>query len=728
MRFVLALCLALSLPLVSIAPGVAQDLPDSRIREIARSALSELPSLSVAVGRDGEVLWADAFGLASLDPERASTSSTRYRVYSVSKPWTAAAGLRLAGAGRLDPNAPIDVAGFPDKGAPITAYELATHTAGIRHYRDGEAVMDRECDTVDEAVAIFAEDSLRFAPGTDRAYSTWGYVLLGAVLEDAAGAPFDAVLRRQVLDPAGMTATVHAGDAADGSAAAYERGPDGGFRDVTGTTDPSCKWGGGGYLSTAADLARFPLAVLSGRLLPPSAAGLLFEDEASPHRTGGSGPGGTAHVRTDLESGLVVALATNVGGALGTIADLADRIAKAAEPAAEASPMDRLARRLAERVPAWLEETGEPGLAVALVEDCRIVGTMTWGVADRRSDRPVEAGTVFNVGSISKTLTAWGVMRLAEEGAIDLDAPVGRYLQKWKPAGGGFDPEGVTVRRLLSHTGGINVPSVSGVGPGEPLPSLLDELERGRPALGIEPVRIASEPGSAFAYSGGGYLILQRMIEEVTGRPFAEWMEEAVLDPLGMESSAYGLDPVLEARAATPYAVDGSAYALRRFPGLAAAGLWSTADDMARFVAAHCVSPKGEKPGRDVISPEALRTMWTPSPPAERYGLGYQVFPPLGDHAVVAHSGSNFGWKADFIVFPDLGTGIVALSNVDEGKTRMAALEAFREAMVTAAKSGVLGTARRPDRGDTESGAGDRAARPRVAPRAAPDTAAASPR
>lgn len=318
--------------LVFARPAAAQSLPEGRIRAIARSALGEVPGLVVAVGRGGEVLWTGAYGRASLEPDRPATPATRFRVYSVAKPWTAAAGLRLAAEGRLDPRAPISVPGFPDKGVPITAYELATHSAGIRHYRDGEAEMNRTCDTVREALPIFADDSLLFEPGTDRSYSTWGFVLLGAVLEQAAGEPFDAVLRREVLDPAGMTATVHAGPPRPGAARAYDRDGKGGYRDVTDATSPSCKWGGGGYLSTAADLARFPLAALSGTLLSPAGTHLILdEEEGTVNWTGGSGPGGTAEVRVDVESGLVVTAVANVGGALGTLRDVTDRIAAAVE-------------------------------------------------------------------------------------------------------------------------------------------------------------------------------------------------------------------------------------------------------------------------------------------------------------------------------------------------------------------------------------------------------------
>ena len=315
-----------------VSPGGAQELPTERIREIAESALADLPGLSVAVGVGDSVIWTGGFGLASLGPEISVTPDTRFRVYSVSKPWTAAVGLRLVVAGRLDPEAPIQVRGFPDKGVPITALQLATHTSGIRHYRHGEAETNRRCDMVAEAVELFADDPLLFAPGTEKSYSTWGFVLLGAVIEQAGEQPFDRMLHAEVLEPSGMAATDHAMTPAPAAARAYERETAGGYRDVGETTNPSCKWGGGGYLSTAADLARFSLAALSGRLLPPSAVGLLFDLEEGPvDRAGGSGPGGSAHVRTDLESGLVIALASNVGRALATLQNVADRIAAAIE-------------------------------------------------------------------------------------------------------------------------------------------------------------------------------------------------------------------------------------------------------------------------------------------------------------------------------------------------------------------------------------------------------------
>jgi len=361
-----------------------------------------------------------------------------------------------------------------------------------------------------------------------------------------------------------------------------------------------------------------------------------------------------------------------------------------ATPALAQTIAENLAATLDDHVPEWLEETGEPGVAVVVVEGCRRAFVRAWGIADRETGRPMSPRTVFNLGSISKTVTAWGVMLLAESGAIELGAPVARYLERWALPTSEFDDESVTVRRLLSHTAGLNVPSVAGVDPDTAPPSLLDELEKGRPAEGIEPVRIVQPPGTAFDYSGGGYLVLQLLVEDVTGQPFAEWMAGQVLQPLGMASSAYGLDPSLIGLAATPYATDGAPYAHRVYPGLAAAGLWSTAEDVGTFLAAHCTDGEGELAGGGVVSPAGLASMWIAQPQAERYGLGYEVYPPLGEEPVVGHSGSNFGWKADFILFPRLGLGIAALTNVDEGETRMSVMKAFRDAVIAAARAGTL--------------------------------------
>ena len=171
---------------------------------------------------------------------------------------------------------------------------------------------------------------------------------------------------------------------------------------------------------------------------------------------------------------------------------------------------------------------------------------MTWskgyGRADTSRGVPVTPDTVFEVGSISKPVTAWGVMRLVQQGKLDLDAPVDRYLTRWHLPPAPFDADGVTIRRLLSHSAGLNSQDYSPITT-RPLPTLEQSLsgESGgvNARRGSDDVRITMTPGEQRSYSNGGYTLLQLAIEEVTGETFARYMQREVLDPLGMKHSSF---------------------------------------------------------------------------------------------------------------------------------------------------------------------------------------------
>ena len=271
--------------------------------------------IAIAIGRDGAVVWERGFGLASVELAAPVRPETRFHVWSAAKAWTVTAAARLAEAGRLDPGASVSsiVPEFPDPGAILTPMQLATHRAGIRHYRDDQEAIDPgHCEDVSEAVAIFAGDPLVFAPGSDRSYSSWGYVLLSRVLERASGEPFERLLHREVLEPLGMTSVVRADPSAviRWRAETYGRAADGSRRRVF--LDATCKWGAGGYLSSAGDLARFYLGIAGGKLLsPPMAALVLGADADGSLRFGGSSEGGRSLVSGNVRDGLFVAIAAN---------------------------------------------------------------------------------------------------------------------------------------------------------------------------------------------------------------------------------------------------------------------------------------------------------------------------------------------------------------------------------------------------------------------------------
>jgi CubicO group peptidase (beta-lactamase class C family) len=324
------------------------------------------------------------------------------------------------------------------------------------------------------------------------------------------------------------------------------------------------------------------------------------------------------------------------------------------------------------RVPELLEELAVPGAVIALVHNGEPAYARGYGFADVEGGRPMATDTVFQAASISKTVTAWGVMRLVDQGLLELDAPVERYLTRWRLPPSEFDHEGVTLRRILSHTAGLTLHGYPGIPPGEPLPTLEESLDGGHP--GTEPVRVQSEPGTAYAYSGGGYTLLQLVVEEVTGELFADYMRREILQPLGMNRSSYTWDAALQPDTAVGYSREGQALPNYLFIEQGPASLYSTADDLARFAAAGLPGPNGEPPGRGVLAPATLELMYSPAENTEEqsYGLGYQmnVFGP----GIIGHAGSNQGWKTFFGVIPATAEGVVVLTNGDNGRNLRAAL------------------------------------------------------
>lgn len=241
------------------------------------------PGLSAAVAIDGKVVWAEGFGLADEENQVRVTPASRFRLGSVSKLLTAAAVARLAEAGKLDLDAPVQryVPSFPDKGQPVTARQLAGHLAGIRHYLPADFLLPaRRYETLTEGLAIFQNDALVHAPGSAYLYSSYGYNLLGAVVEGAAGKDFGAAVDELVIRPLGMESA-----SLDDPAKIVERRVRFYRREADGTLfneraiDSSYKWPSAGYLSTAGDLVRFASAHLGNGYLKPGTRSLLFTSQ-----------------------------------------------------------------------------------------------------------------------------------------------------------------------------------------------------------------------------------------------------------------------------------------------------------------------------------------------------------------------------------------------------------------------------------------------------------------
>ncbi len=272
-------------PSVKAPYAVAADSAQAWARELARDL--GLPSISLAVGVDGEVVWASAFGLATLDDPVRATVNTPYRIASVSKAVTSVGLARLVQDGRIDLDAPVRTyaPAFPEKRWPVPIRLLAGHMGGVRHYanRFGPTLLKEMLNrqryaSVTDALEIFADDPLLYEPGTGFQYSTHGYTLLSAVLEGAAGQPYLAFMDRAVFTPLGMEHTgPDDGTASDPRPAVpYHRDRLidrllGGWLDPRYArpplADPSYKWAGGGLLSTASDLVRMANGLMSYEFL-----------------------------------------------------------------------------------------------------------------------------------------------------------------------------------------------------------------------------------------------------------------------------------------------------------------------------------------------------------------------------------------------------------------------------------------------------------------------------
>ena len=320
-----------------------------------------------------------------------------------------------------------------------------------------------------------------------------------------------------------------------------------------------------------------------------------------------------------------------------------------------------------------MTQSGVPGLAIALIERGQVIWTKGYGLADKEAGISVTPSTLFQAASVSKSLSAWAVMRLVEQGKLALDTPVSHYLTRWKLPDTGYGSNAVTLRRILSHTAGLSVPGYLGFGPGQALQSIEASLASADDT-GHQGVRVIYHPGASFHYSGGGYTVIQLIIEEATHSDFAQWVQRNVLEPLEMQHSSF----VPPAAHAASYDAYGARVPDRRFTALAAAGLYSSAADLGKFVAALLNGPHGEAIGRGVLATQTVRDVLMPQPSSEsseilvlsEWGLGYGLkFLPESKHTLVYHPGDNIPGFHNFIAaIPSARAGLVVLTNGAQGR------------------------------------------------------------
>jgi CubicO group peptidase (beta-lactamase class C family) len=292
-----------------------------------------------------------------------------------------------------------------------------------------------------------------------------------------------------------------------------------------------------------------------------------------------------------------------------------------------------------------------PGVSLAVIADGKIAWTRGYGFSRGDGHTPVTTDTLFQAGALSKPVAAAAALALVDAGQLALDTPANAKLSSWKILGPtGASAAAVTLRQLLSHTAGLSVPYFSGYAPDAPPPTLLQILD-GQPPANSAPVRVTHAPGAKWQYSSGGFAVLQQLMLDATGEAFPAILHRRLFVPAGMTASTF----------TQPIPGDSRVY-----PELAAAGLWTTPGDLARFVLAlrHSLEPT-DTPDR-IMQPATAAAMITPLLGGSDYGLGIGVLG-SGESLQLAHSGSTAGFRCSLVFYPRLGRGAIVMTNSDNG-------------------------------------------------------------
>lgn len=310
-----------------------------------------------------------------------------------------------------------------------------------------------------------------------------------------------------------------------------------------------------------------------------------------------------------------------------------------------------------------------PGLSIAVIDDHEIAWTRAHGFADAGRQRAATPETVFQASSIAKAVTAAVALSLVEQGILDLDRNVNDTLTSWQVPENAFTAQSeVTLRRLLAHAACINRPEGGFGHDGPPYPTTSNVLNGERPADNA-PASVECVPGSEIHYSNFGYVIVQQLVEDAAGRPFAEMARELVFDPLKMDSSTFAQPLVesLEARAAVPHDEDGQPQPRSFNPhAVAQGGLWTTPSDLARFLVDFMLagSTGTSRILSEAASREMLRSQFPELEGGGFLGLGFAL---LGDWALVG-AGADPGFRSLMMGFPAQGGGIVVMLNGEGGE------------------------------------------------------------
>ena len=315
-----------------------------------------------------------------------------------------------------------------------------------------------------------------------------------------------------------------------------------------------------------------------------------------------------------------------------------------------------------------MDRYGVPGVSIAVIKDFKIHWAKGYGIADVVTGTQVDTVTLFQAASISKPVAAMAVLRAVQDCEFSLDDDINTVLQSWKlPDSPLTKDQAVTPRMLTSHTSGLGDGfGFPGYDPSDPCPTTVQILDGHKPS-NVGPVLLARPPMTAFHYSGGGVTIMQLALTEVLGKPFTEILQEYVLRPIGMTESTFDqpLSPERDGNATRAH--DGSGQAMGAkwhvYPEHAAAGLWTTPSDLARFAIEVQKSLRGE--ANRVLSQTMIKEMLCPVGVGD-FAVGFQITK-NGQGWYFSHGGGNWGFSCFLSAHKVKGYGFAIMTNAGNG-------------------------------------------------------------
>ena len=348
------------------------------------------------------------------------------------------------------------------------------------------------------------------------------------------------------------------------------------------------------------------------------------------------------------------------GGESRPAADFIEAIEGVQDP--DADGLDR------HTIEGMMDELGVPGVSVAVIRDFEIHWAKGYGVADVETGAAVDVETLFQAASISKPVAAMAVLKAVQDGRFSLDEDINGILTSWQLDGGEFTRDRpVTPRMLTSHTSGLGDGfGFPGYDPDDPLPTTVQILDGAEPS-NVGDVSMERPPMTAMKYSGGGVTVMQLALSDALGRPFGDIVQEYVLDPVGMAHTTFEqpLSPSRDSNATRAHGENGQARGPKWhvYPELAAAGMWTTPTDLARFAIEVQKAARGDS-GRVLMRATVLEML---SPVGVGpFAVGF-VIEKEGEGWYFSHTGGNWGFRALLTSHRVKGYGVAVMTNADQG-------------------------------------------------------------